>query len=186
MTTLSDRFKLMSINFNKFKGFTLIELLIVVAIISILVSIGAVSFSRVQIQGRDTTRKADLQEVASALEQFYSDNSTYPESSGSSDFKIKKCDASEIDWGAASPNPFDCPTESIIYLAEMPEDPQGTTPQYRYQSTTAANGVCKNNDPLIPTCQRFTLSAKLEREDNLNCDGLGGGSDAYDLCVRNP
>ena len=184
MTTLSDRFKLMSINFNKFKGFTLIELLIVVAIISILVSIGAVSFSRVQIQGRDTTRKADLQEVASALEQFYSDNNTYPQ--GDSSFQVLECDDStEVIWGQDPPDSFDCTTTppTIIYLAEMPGDPQGSN-QYKYRSTTTADGACNNSGPL-PTCQRFILSAKLEREDTTNVD-CDGGSSAYDLCIRNP
>jgi len=79
MTTLSDNFKTMSKPLKKVKGFTLIELLIVVAIISILVSIGAVSFSRIQRQGRDAERKTDLREIESALELYYADKGEYPD-----------------------------------------------------------------------------------------------------------
>ena len=59
-------------------GFTLIELLIVIAIIGILISIGLTAFSRAQTQARDGQRKADLQNIGGALEQYYSDYNVYP------------------------------------------------------------------------------------------------------------
>ena len=61
------------------KGFTLIELLLVIAIISILISIGLASFSRAQKQTRDRQRQSDLKNIAGALEQYYSDNNRYPD-----------------------------------------------------------------------------------------------------------
>lgn len=61
-------------------GFTLIELLIVIAIIGILISIGLASFSRAQTQSRDSQRKADLQNMAGAMEQYYADENQYPSS----------------------------------------------------------------------------------------------------------
>lgn len=79
MTTFFDNFKPMSKTFKRVKGFTLIELLIVVAIISILVTVGAVSFSRIQRQGRDAERKTDLREIESALEIYYADKGEYPD-----------------------------------------------------------------------------------------------------------
>lgn len=60
------------------RGFTLIELLIVIAIISILISVGLASFRRAQMQARDRQRQADLSNIAGALEQFYGDNNIYP------------------------------------------------------------------------------------------------------------
>ena len=59
-------------------GFTLIELLIVIAIIAILTTFGAASYSRIQKGSRDTQRKADLEKVRGALEQYYSDFNVYP------------------------------------------------------------------------------------------------------------
>jgi prepilin-type N-terminal cleavage/methylation domain-containing protein len=60
-------------------GFTLVELLIVIAIIGILVSLGAVSYTTAQQKGRDGRRKSDLRAVQNAWEQYYSDNtSAYP------------------------------------------------------------------------------------------------------------
>ena len=60
------------------KGFSLIELLIVIAIIGILVSIGLAAFSRAQTQARDGQRKADIEQIRGALEQYYADNNHYP------------------------------------------------------------------------------------------------------------
>lgn len=59
-------------------GFTLIELLIVIAIIGILISIGLAAFSRAQTQARDGQRKADIEQIRGALEQYYGDNNHYP------------------------------------------------------------------------------------------------------------
>jgi len=61
----------------KQKGFTLIELMIVVAIIAIL---GAIAFPSYQDQVRKTRRasaKADLMELASYMERYFTENNTY-------------------------------------------------------------------------------------------------------------
>ena len=56
---------------NKF-GFTLIEILVVVGIISILIGLGATSYSTAQKKARDTKRKSDVQSIRDAYEQYYS------------------------------------------------------------------------------------------------------------------
>lgn len=55
-------------------GFTLIELLIVIAIIGILVTVGAASYSQAQKKGRDSRRQSDMKAVQNAMEQWYADS----------------------------------------------------------------------------------------------------------------
>jgi len=65
------------------KGFTLLEMLVVIGIISVLVSIGFVSYSTAQKKARDAKRQSDLKSFQTALEQCYSVNGyTYPSING--------------------------------------------------------------------------------------------------------
>jgi prepilin-type N-terminal cleavage/methylation domain-containing protein len=54
---------------NTKHGFTLIELLITIGIIGILLSMSLVAISGARVKSRDAKRVADLQTIASALEQ---------------------------------------------------------------------------------------------------------------------
>lgn len=62
-----------------FRGFTLVELLVVIAIISILSSLGLMSYLQAQRSARDTQRKSDIKQYQVALEA-YANNSggVYP------------------------------------------------------------------------------------------------------------
>jgi len=60
------------------KGFTLIELLVVIAIIGVLASLVIVNLSTANRKSRDSRRKADLNEIKSALELYYDDYLGYP------------------------------------------------------------------------------------------------------------
>ncbi len=64
----------------KTKGFTLIEWLIVIAIISILLIIVFAHINPLRERDRatDSRRKADLDRISIALEEFYSDHDCYP------------------------------------------------------------------------------------------------------------
>lgn len=64
------------------KGFTLIELLVVIAIIAILISVGAVSYTRSLKLSRDAKRKTDLEQIRQALETYRAENGTYPTTAG--------------------------------------------------------------------------------------------------------
>ena len=60
------------------KGFTLVELLVVIAIIGLLSTIAVIALSTARSKGRDTTRIADVKTLSTALEQYFTDNSSYP------------------------------------------------------------------------------------------------------------
>ena len=65
------------------KAFTLIEMLIVIVIIGILAAALIPRLLSVQGRARDTKRKADLQQIGSALAIYKIDNSGFPNISGS-------------------------------------------------------------------------------------------------------
>lgn len=60
------------------KGFTLIELLIVIAIIGLLSTLAVVALGSARVKARDSKRLADLKQIQTALELYYSENSSYP------------------------------------------------------------------------------------------------------------
>jgi prepilin-type N-terminal cleavage/methylation domain-containing protein len=66
----------------KNRGFTFIELLVVVTIIMVLTTAGAVSYRQTNAGARDSRRKADLEQIRSALELCRAENGAYPATLG--------------------------------------------------------------------------------------------------------
>ncbi len=60
------------------KGFTLIELLVVVAIIGLLSAVVLVSLGSARKAANDARRKADLKQIANAMEMYYDLQNYYP------------------------------------------------------------------------------------------------------------
>lgn len=111
-------------------GFTLIELLIVMAILSILATIGLVGYRSAQFRGRDAARKSDLKNLSTALRLYYNDYGKYPASDGNG--RILGCGAvgtSICDWG----DPWDAGGNN--YMGKLPEDPDPNL-TYRYEQVT--------------------------------------------------
>ncbi len=79
---MNKSFKPIFYNYNKFfgpgRGFTLIELLIVVAIIGLLSAVVLVSLNSARRSANDARRKADLKQMANAMEMYYNTNNAYP------------------------------------------------------------------------------------------------------------
>lgn len=80
------------------KGFTLIELIIVVAIIALLVLMVILALRNNINKANDAKRKADLQRIATAFEEYYSDKDCYPTGS-----ILTTCGGSGLkDWGLSA------------------------------------------------------------------------------------
>jgi general secretion pathway protein G len=63
---------------RKKSGFTLIELLVTMTIMAVLMGISLVSYQGARRSSRDGKRKADLEQVRSALEMCRTDAGSYP------------------------------------------------------------------------------------------------------------
>lgn len=65
------------------RGFTLIEILIVVAIIGLLATMGALAYQTSLRRSRESRRFSEIRALQGAAEQYYIDNgNTYPNGSG--------------------------------------------------------------------------------------------------------
>lgn len=101
---------------NKQKnGFTLIELIVVVAVISFLASLVVASLSTARLKARTTHRIADLNQIRSALEIYYSTNGSYPSTGG-----VFKSECAT--WGGLAANDV---IQGMVptYMSSFPSDP---------------------------------------------------------------
>lgn len=100
---------------NAQRGFTLIELLVVIAIIGLLSSVVLASLNGARKGGRDARRLADLAQMQTALELYYSDNNAYPAATSS-----------------LAPS----------YIASVPTDPGSGSAAYAYVKSASSNYYC--------------------------------------------
>jgi general secretion pathway protein G len=62
------------------RGFTLIEILIVISIIGILITLAQPSYNRAVTAAKEATLKENLFILRDVIDQYYADNTKYPES----------------------------------------------------------------------------------------------------------
>jgi len=129
---------------KKNKGFTLIELLIVVAIIGLLSAVVIVSLNSARRSANDAKRKADLKQMANAMEMYYDSTSVYAtHASDICSTTVSSC--YYTNWVAGSL------FGTTTFLATAPTDPVNNTTYYyiapgggTYSTTTAYCFVAPN------------------------------------------
>lgn len=129
------------------RGFTLIELLVVISIIGILAGIVTISLAPARAKARDDQRRANLASLASALQNYYSQNKEYPPQAGGwADVDVLA--------GQLVPN----------FLSQIPTDPSFKKPY----SFDQGGLVYQTNPAVVDGISRrpgsfFALDATLER-----------------------
>ena len=115
------------------------------AILAILVSSGAASYIRAPRNARDLTRTRDLNQVKTALEQYFEINLEYPTGTNG------KIDCSgEKDWGKE----WTC--DNHTYMRTLPIEPSGTL-EYCYVSLSTSE---------------FSIYGNMENASNGNTSAL--------------
>jgi len=117
------------------KGFTLIELLVVIAIIALLSTLAVVALNSAREKSRDAKRVADIKQIQTALELYFTDQNAYPVA------------ATALTLGGTSAvclgtNGFQAAgaCTGTTYMGQVPSNPTpaGTTTPYAYVSTSGS------------------------------------------------
>lgn len=172
------------------KGLTLVELLVVMAIIGILAVIGLGQFSATRRRARDSVRKADLDNIAKAIQLYYVDHEDFP---GTHEGKIAIFDLpdnpedliQDYDWGE------EFKVGDTVYMSKLPQDPSaGQT----YCYLKACPGECNyfiyarlenQNDPDIITCTEGGLYCNYSQEGYYNYVVTSPNFSREDACTIN-
>jgi len=113
------------------KGFTLIELLVVIAIIGLLSTLAVVALGQARVKARDSKRLADLKQLQTALELYYTDNNAYPSETA---LTLGGTGAVCLDSTG-----FGDTCSASAYMGQVPEDPGSTT--YVYNAASSSYSV---------------------------------------------
>ena len=137
-------------------GFTLIELLVSISIIAILTALLTANFIGARQRGRDGQRKADLQQIRSALELYRADNGNYPTGA-----KFPTC-------GSCLSASGTCLATDTKYMQKIPCDPISGS-SFSYTPTASC-------DNATTTCTTYSIYACLE-------NGQDSEKDSSNLCT---
>jgi len=144
---------------QKKRGFTLIELLVVISLIGILMGILLVSYQWTRKSARDGRRKADLEQIRSALEIYRADCGKYP-------------DTSRVSFGSALTSvgpPNETCAAGTTYMASVPQDPLYPTYQYRYSrlstSTYVLCALLEGETAVTGTCTGANCGGSCKSDD---------------------
>lgn len=146
------------------KGFTLIELLIVIMILGVLASLITGSFFTSLKKGRDAKRKADLEQITRALEMYYEDKRTYPDS---------------LTFGSSLPDP----DSTKIYMQKIPNDPtSGKDYEYKLTDESYRLYACLENNMQVLPYDDLTV-APTTITCSVQCKKSNGTTDTTAGCI---
>ena len=157
------------------RGFTLIELLVVIAIIGILATLFLGSFTSSRAKARDTQRINDLSQIRNALEQYASDNGSFPSATSATSTMYADTWSPTTDITS-----FGIYTTLVTnkYITVLPKPPTATS--YGYGTNKASNTFYQVGNPaaFAPVAgtsadkSEYLLEARLERQTTSN--GVSG------------
>ena len=116
------------------KGFTLIELLVVIAIIALLSTLAVVALSSARQKSRDAKRLADVKQIQTALELYFTDQNGYP--TGTS---LVLGGASALCLGAGGFAASSC--TAPVYMGNVPANPTPGGSDYTYTVSGSSYGI---------------------------------------------
>lgn len=154
------------------KGFTLIELLVVISIIGLLAVLLVANFMATRSRARDTQRKSDMRNLATALRLYYNDFGQYPAGSGG---VIMGCEAdgdAACEWGASFA------TDNQVYMAYLPDAPLSDDADFQY------NYVFIDDDNFLLTAQLENPSDSAIATSHIKCPGAGGDGEPAYICLN--
>lgn len=130
-------------------AFTLIEVMVTTAIVLIISGFSFSVITSSQRSNRDTLRKTDLNNIQSALQQYYTDQSFFP-GLATSGLSV----GSTLSNCLGNPNPC---TADKSYLNKIPGDPSSSS-SYYYTKLPAG---C-DNSTVVNRCYNYCLYTILE------------------------
>ena len=160
------------------RGFTVVEIIITVTIMGILLTLAVVNLNSTQVRARDDERRADVEAIASAFENFFqrgtvsTDPGTYPStttSDGSNQDILDKVDGEINIQSLLAPGINDTATKSFISATNATQTTAGVSPQpnltdYVYQPLQANGSLCTSE---LQECRKFNIFYQLETDGSI-------------------
>ncbi len=163
------------------RGFTIVELLIVIVVIAILAAISIVAYNGVQQRARNAQRVQDIKTIAKAVELYFIDNGSLPNSLCSLGVGCKI----NSGWNTTADASWQNLESQLVpkYISSLPKDPQASTAtsagisggqNYDFFTGLSSSGfwctTSPNNSPIFLITYRLE-GVSPERQIIGNCTG---------------